>query len=533
MVMRPLFAAILACACLCAGSCTSIPTATRRSLGEAAVAVPGSGVRVALVVGNGAYKSAPHLRNPPRDARAMGEQLRALGFETLLAIDVSKAELEQQLHEFVRKVDHADVALLFYAGHGLQVSGHNFFVPIDAHLQTEADVPYETVDVERAVAAMQSLARVGVLLLDSCRDNPLANAMAASSSGRGLGRGLVRMEAEGGEMLIVYATSPEKTAEDGSGEHSPFTTALLRHIGSRELEVQSMLKRVIRDVEAMTAGAQVPWQSSSLRSDVYLADPRRSEFVSTSPPAPAEARGAPAKPEDGQPGMVAIPGGTLQLDYSSDGQHTGVHQVEGEAVRSVTVKPFWIDRTEVTAGDYVRCINAGVCKFTGGITSSQTEEHRRCNIFNDQQNHPMNCVRWEEAGAYCKWAGKRLPSEEEWLFAAHGSDGRKYPWGSASLAPHAACWFRLHKGTCEVGSFPLDVSAFGVLDMFGNVREWTSTVSPCCNEKTPDHLRCAGDEKEYVNLGANYMVEVFEPAMRFHVSASGWLSFGFRCAKDR
>lgn len=264
--------------------------------------------RVALVIGNGAYEHAPHLRNPPADARSMESKLRELGFDTSLALDVNKLQLERALHDFVRRLGHSEVAVLFYAGHGLQVGGRNYFVPIDARLDSESDVPYEAADVQRMLESMQSEAKIGILFLDSCRDNPLANRMARSVRG-GSGRGLTRMEADRGEMLIVYATSPDRTAEDGQGEHSPFTTALLRHIGARGVEVQSMLKRVIRDVESLTVGTQIPWQSSSLRSDVYLGETQGAVPSSVaavesphSAPVPAKAQEEPTL----QPGFVTV-----------------------------------------------------------------------------------------------------------------------------------------------------------------------------------------------------------------------------------
>lgn len=234
--------------------------------------------RVALVLGNGAYTNARALDNPVKDAQAMAEKLRAMRFDVEVALDQGKLGMERALRAFNRKLEGADLALLFYAGHGLQVGDRNYLLPVDAKLEREADLDYETLEVQRLLEPVQTLAKVGIVFLDACRDNPLARRMKAST--RALTQGLRPMSIDSGEVLIAYATSPDRVAADGTGEHSPFTRALLDHMGAPGLEVQIMLKRVARSVEQSTAGKQIPWQHSSLRSEVYLAD------VPTAPAAP-------------------------------------------------------------------------------------------------------------------------------------------------------------------------------------------------------------------------------------------------------
>lgn len=521
---------------LLAVACTSPQRTTRSVAGEVASAAVGK-ARVALVIGNGAYAHASHLRNPLNDARVMAAKLRELGFDVQLAVDQPKSGLEHELQNFVRKIDGADLALLFYAGHGVQVSGRNYFVPVDARLQNEWDVSYEAVDVQRVLEAMQSEAKIGVLLLDSCRDNPLVNRMTRSS--RSVGRGLVRMDAEDGELLIVYATSPDRTAEDGRGDHSPFTTALLHHIGTPGVEVQSMLKRVIRDVQQLTAGAQVPWQSSSLRSDVYLADPGRveppsGEVAASTKSTMVQTQGRrPGSPSSstGPPGMVLIPGGKMQYDDSFDGVRSGVHYVSGAAMRTVTLKPFWIDRTEVSVAEFMQCLDAKRCvDHTDEGFSFSGWDREPCNLHNGNARHPVNCVSWQQASMYCAWAGKRLPTDAEWRLAAYGTDGRKYPWGNLPLGTTDVCLFREDKVTCEVGSSPLDTSPYGVLDMFGNTVEWTKTQSNCCYLF---HGRCGFSREEYIVEGGNKsLMSTSDISLRGHYHPRPTVMSGFRCAKD-
>lgn len=161
-------------------------------------------------------------------------------------------------------------------------------------------------------------------------------------------------------------------------------------------------------------------------------------------------------------GMVAIPAGTFQMG-SNDGD------ADEKPVHAVRVAAFQIDRTPVTVAAYKACVNAGVC------SAPDTDEY--CNSGkSNKANHPINCVDWTQASSYCGWVNKRLPTEEEWEYAARGTDGRTYPWGNDDIGAKA-CWNRWNSklGTCAVGTFPRGASPFGVLDMAGNVWEWTSS----------------------------------------------------------
>jgi uncharacterized caspase-like protein len=227
---------------------------------------------VALVIGNGAYRYAARLANPPNDAGDVAGSLRRLGFDVVEGVDLDKTGMELKIREFGRKLDGAALALFFYAGHGLQVADKNYLVPVDAKLERAGDLAFDTVTVDDVLAQMESERRTNLVFLDACRDNPLTRSLASSFGTRSasVGSGLAPIQSAVGTM-IVYATQPKNVALDGDGRNSPFTTALLRHIATPGLEIGSMMKRVRADVFEATRQRQLPWDHSSLIGEVVLA----------------------------------------------------------------------------------------------------------------------------------------------------------------------------------------------------------------------------------------------------------------------
>lgn len=226
--------------------------------------------RVALILGNGAYRSAPHLANAPADARGIAEVLKRLGFKVFPGIDLDRAATDELIHKFARELDDAKVAVFFYSGHGLQVSGANYLVPIDARLEHEADLDFETVPLQRIMSQLERSDRTSIVMLDACRDNPFLRRVASRSAAtRG---GLAPLQGGIG-TLIAYATAPDTVAMDGTGGHSPFTASLLAHIETPGLEIGQLLKKVRADVIGATDRAQVPWDHSSLVGDFYFVPP--------------------------------------------------------------------------------------------------------------------------------------------------------------------------------------------------------------------------------------------------------------------
>ena len=229
-------------------------------------------VRVALIVGNGNYLHANRLPNPANDAADIAQVPRKLGFEVIEGRDLDKRSLEDKVREFGRKLDRANIALFFYAGHGMQVGGRNYLIPIDAKLERPGDLSFETVDVSQVLAQMEAEQRVNLVFLDACRDNPLARSFARTLGTRAVavGQGLATIQGALGTM-ISYATQPDAVALDGDGRNSPFTSALLTHLLTPGMEIGSVMKLVRADVVQATRGKQIPWDHSSLIGDVVLA----------------------------------------------------------------------------------------------------------------------------------------------------------------------------------------------------------------------------------------------------------------------
>lgn len=228
-------------------------------------ATPAVAGRVALVLGNANYEHTVPLANPRNDAEAIAEALAELGFEVYDGFDLGRAATEDLIRDFSRAAGDATTAVLFYAGHGLEVGGVNYLVPVDAQIRDEADLKFETINLTDILQLMERENRTNLIFLDACRDNPMAGNLARSMGTRSafIGRGLARVDTGVGTM-IAYATQPGNVALDGVGRHSPFTSALLEHIATPALDVEIMMRHVRRDVMEQTAGQQVPWSSSSL-----------------------------------------------------------------------------------------------------------------------------------------------------------------------------------------------------------------------------------------------------------------------------
>lgn len=238
--------------------------------------------RVALVIGNSNYENAGKLTNPKNDAEAVSAALKRLGFEVLTGIDTDIQKMISLVRDFSKALEGADVALFYYAGHGLQVDGNNYLAPIDADLSDRADLDFGTVKLSSVMRQMNRQGAANLVFLDACRDNPLAKtlarSLASSSRSATIGRGLARVEASVG-TLISYATQPGNVALDGTDGHSPFTKALLKHIETPGLDVSTMMIRVRQDVIKATEQKQVPWDHSSLTGQFYFVPREETEVA--------------------------------------------------------------------------------------------------------------------------------------------------------------------------------------------------------------------------------------------------------------
>lgn len=229
-------------------------------------------------MGNSAYKHAVELPNPKNDAKLMAETFRTAGFTVIEGEDLDKTAMSALVDQFTEIAYDADIAVVYYAGHGLQVDGRNYLVPIDAQLEKAAQLQTRTVPAEKFLAALPPDPAVSIIILDACRDNPLARSLAKvmpASRSASMGAGLAPVQANSetagaGGLLIAYATDPGAVAYDGKGINSPYTAALARHLTTPGLEIQSALTRVRADVSEATGGAQHPWHNASLSREVFI-----------------------------------------------------------------------------------------------------------------------------------------------------------------------------------------------------------------------------------------------------------------------
>ena len=226
------------------------------------------GRRIALVIGVSKYKNVPPLANTANDADGIGAALRRLGFAVDLVIDPDRNAMESSIRNLGRKAEGAEASVFFYAGHAIEVGGQNLLVPAPADIQSDRDLRYETIDLDSVLDAVAGRSAVSLLFLDSCRDNPFSKKLVANSRAISF-RGLGAIDAATG-TLIAFATAPGKTAEDGDGQNSPFTTALLRNLERSGIEVRRMLGEVRREVRETTKGRQIPWENSALEGEFYF-----------------------------------------------------------------------------------------------------------------------------------------------------------------------------------------------------------------------------------------------------------------------
>jgi hypothetical protein len=248
--------------------------------------------RVALVIGNSAYVNAAPLKNPRNDALDMTAALEVLGFKVFGGFDLDYADMGAKIGEFEDAARTADVTLLFYAGHGMQVNGKNYLIPVNAKLERESALNFEAIDSDAVLNSMYGPGKTAIVFLDACRDNPLTRRFKRSlgvTRSTSVDQGLAAPSIADGGMLIGFSTSPGSVAADGDGRNSPFTTALLNHIATPGLEIQQLMTRVKADVYAVTKSDQVPWHNSSLRSEVYLGGEVNAKAASQpQPAAPAQ-----------------------------------------------------------------------------------------------------------------------------------------------------------------------------------------------------------------------------------------------------
>lgn len=456
--------------------------------------------RIALVIGNGAYSSAP-LRNPINDARAMAGTLKNLSFDVILRENLDQKDMKREIQAFGEKIQKGGVGLFYFAGHGVQVNGHNYLIPVGASIEHEKQVEYEAVDMGSVLSEMDyAHNRLNIVILDACRDNPFARSFRSTS------QGLASINAPSG-TLIAFATAPGSVANDGAGDNGVYTGELIKAMMQSGLKIEDVFKQVRSAVREGTRGKQIPWESSSMEGDFFFRGPAPSQApVQTAAPTqpaapvgqlaavqPADAVSRGEKPlkslktwKEPVTGLefVWVPGGCYLMGSPQREKPRG--EDEGP-VHEVCVDGFWMSRTEVTNGQFR--------KFHKEHDSRSYSGH---SLNGDSQ--PAVFVTWLDANNFAQWltgqnGGQynfRLPSEAEWEYACRaGSDAPRY-WGedSSKACVHENVGdltlqkqFKLdsvhecddgYAATAPVGAFQANPA--GLYDMLGNVSEWCSDV---------------------------------------------------------
>ena len=441
--------------------------------------------RVALLIGNSQYEQQGRLKNPKNDATDMAAKLRNLGFDTQLVTDANRQNLVSAVRTFREKAKGSQtVALFFYAGHGVQVNGENYLVPVDADLQTESDVTTECYALSSLLNDLNNTA-LKVIILDACRDNPF---QATQTTRGGNTRGLAQVKAATG-TYIAYSTAPGTTAADGSEKrNSPYTAALLAAMDKTDISIEQTFKVVRQQLKQQ---GQEPWENSSLTGEFYF------NYTGNPTPTPKPTPVPPASTDSDNDGIIdskdhcptqygdisnygcpktappPTPPATADT-YTEDPNGLGIvmQKIKGgtftmgsndteagsdeKPTHSVTLDDFYMGKYEVTLAQFKafvkdsgyktdaekRTDDYGSYVYENGSWNKKDGinwRHDAEGKIQTNEQHPVIHVSWNDAVEYCKWLSRKtgksytLPTEAQWEYAAgNGSRHTKYAWGNGS-----------------------------------------------------------------------------------------------------
>ena len=456
--------------------------------------------RTALVIGNGSY-STGSLRNPVNDADDMAATLKRLSFDVILKKNAPQQDMEDAIRDLGDRLKKGGVGLFFYAGHGVQIAGKNYLLPIGNRIYRETDVKYRAVDTDMILDEMGNAGNaMNIVILDACRDNPFGRTFRTSS------RGLAIISSAPRGTLISYSTNPGNVAADGSGRNSPYTASLVKHMTTPGLQIEDVFKNVRQDLGKQTGWKQIPWEMSSLEGNFYFndqagagrditaerkkVDEERQRIVqerellenqrvldeeraklealkreqATSPRPVVEKKEMAMGPRphrlliegsgyrDPRTGMefIAVPGGCFEVTDEEKSAHI------------VCVDDFYMGKYEVTQAQW------------SGLMGNNPSAFKNCG-----NKCPVEQLSWNDTQEFIakmnQQTGKnyRLPTEAEWEYAARsGGKGEKWAGTNNSVDLRRYAWYKANSGdrTHPVGE--KEPNSLGIYDMTGNVWEW-------------------------------------------------------------
>ena len=406
--------------------------------------------KYALVIGNGSYKAVPALDTPVNDANAMAETLQNLGFYVEKGTDMSQEEMETVIRSFRNRLGSGDTALFYYSGHGVEVDGINYLVPVEIAPDM---IRYKGVPVNVVLDKMEEAqTQVNIIILDACRSS--------LKGGKGFGKGLAAMR--GGEgTYIAYATAPGMEAYTGTGSTSIFTKHLVNYIETPQLKIEDIFKRVRKAVMDETEKVQKPWDSSMLIGDVYLAD----SGGATIPEIDEEQVKKKITNTIGQE-FVYIEPGTFMMGSPENEPGRDSDEIQHKVTLT---KGFYMQTTEVTQGQWK------------AVMGNNPSSFKDCG-----DDCPVENVSWEDAQEFIKKLSRkegkeyRLPTEAEWEYAARAGTTTPFHTGrclstdqanyDGNYPPEGCAEGKYREKTVPAGSF--SPNAYGLYDMHGNVWEW-------------------------------------------------------------
>jgi len=444
------------------------------------IATSANAERRALLIGNKDYQVSP-LENPINDVVSLKPKLQNLGFKVTLKKNLTRKQMRSAIRAFKNTLSKGDLAIVYYSGHGAQVNGNNYLIPVNNDIRDEFEISDGGVSLNFLIQNLVNAGSTNIIILDACRDNPFKRRFKSST------RGLARIKQKVGGTLIAFAASAGGVSQDGNQKNGIYTKYLLKHIATPGITLNQMFTRVRKDVVTATHNDQFPIEENGLLETIYLAGnhSRQQNNVANTQIQPENAivnTVTPSVRKPYEPEMKYIRGGSFMMGSPSSDKDRDLDEEQHQ----VHVNDFWIGKTEVTFAQWDACVAGGGC---------QSNKHPSDEGWG-RGNRPVINVSWHDANEYTRWlsqkTGKqyRLPTEAEWEYAARSGTHTAFSFGNSykqlcQYANHAdqsvdytyrnkQCNDGVGKKTAPVGQYKANKN--DLKDMHGNVWEWVCSA---------------------------------------------------------